>query len=141
MKNLGPLATDSACELNVLGHDGNTLGVDGAQVGVFKKTNEVGLAGLLQCHNGRGLESEISLEILCNLSDEALEGQLADKELGALLVTSDLSEGNGSRPVSVGFLHAPCGRCTLSGSLGGELLTWSFASSAFTGSLLRSGHF
>ena len=51
---LGTLTTDAAGKLDVLGHDGDTLGVDGAQVGVLKQTNQVSLAGLLQksiCHN------------------------------------------------------------------------------------------
>ena len=39
--NLSTLSTDTAGELDVLGHDGDTLGVDGAQVGVFEKTIEI----------------------------------------------------------------------------------------------------
>ena len=34
--HLCTLSADSAGQLNVLGHDGDALGVDGAQVGVFK---------------------------------------------------------------------------------------------------------
>jgi hypothetical protein len=34
--------------LNVLGHDGHTLGVDGAQVGVLEEADQVSLAGLLK---------------------------------------------------------------------------------------------
>ena len=34
-----PLATDPPCELNVLRHDGNTLGMDGTQVRVFEDAN------------------------------------------------------------------------------------------------------
>jgi len=49
---LGPLATDAAGELDVLGHDGNTLGVDGAEVGVLEDRGEVGFRGLLQGHDG-----------------------------------------------------------------------------------------
>ena len=41
MRRLGALATDAAGELDVLGHDGDTLGVDGAKAGVFEETNEV----------------------------------------------------------------------------------------------------
>ncbi len=48
--SLGPLATDATSQLNVLGHDGNTLGVDGAQVCVLKQADQVGLAGLLHTH-------------------------------------------------------------------------------------------
>jgi hypothetical protein len=36
---LCPLPSDPACQLDVLGHDGDSLGVDGAQVGVLKQTH------------------------------------------------------------------------------------------------------
>ncbi|CAH3179214.1 unnamed protein product, partial [Porites lobata] len=48
--------------LNVLGHDRDTLGVDGAQVGVFKQTNKVSLASLLKSHHSRALEAQIDAE-------------------------------------------------------------------------------
>jgi len=138
---LSTLTTDTSGQLDVLGHDGDPLGVDGAQVGVLEKTDEVSLASLLEGHDGRGLESQVSLEVLGDLSDQALEGQLADQELSGLLVTSDLSESDGSRPVSVGLLDSTGGGSTLSGSLGGELLPWGLASSGFTGGLLGTSHF
>ena len=40
-EHLGALATDAAGELDVLGHDGDALGVDGAQVGVLEEANEL----------------------------------------------------------------------------------------------------
>ena len=46
--NLSSLSTDAAGQLDVLGHDGDTLGVDGAQVGVLEQTDQVGLASLLK---------------------------------------------------------------------------------------------
>ena len=48
---LSTLSTDATSELDVLGHDGHTLGVDGAQGGVLKETNQVSLTGLLQSHH------------------------------------------------------------------------------------------
>ena len=42
------LATDPPGQLDVLGHDGDALGVDGAQVGVLEQTDQVGLASLLK---------------------------------------------------------------------------------------------
>ena len=48
LRSLGPLSPNSPSELDVLWHDGHTLGVDGAQVGVLKQTNQVSLAGLLK---------------------------------------------------------------------------------------------
>ena len=47
MVSLGPLASDPPGQLDVLGHDGDTLGVDGAQVGVLEQPDQVGLTGLL----------------------------------------------------------------------------------------------
>ena len=78
---LSSLSTDPPGQLDVLGHDGDTLGVDGAQVGVLEQTDEVSLAGLLESHDSRGLESQVSLEVLGDLPDQTLEGQLADEQL------------------------------------------------------------
>ena len=49
---LGTLTTDATGELDVLGHDGDALGVDGAQVGVFEESDQVGLGGFLKGHDG-----------------------------------------------------------------------------------------
>ena len=112
----------------------------------------------MQGENGRALEAEVGLEVLGNLTDEALrggrekgegnrvrdkltkhmarhpplppvlpflsfaylEGQLADEELGALLVLADLTEGDRPGAVTVGLLH-PAGRGRgLAGGLGRE---------------------
>ena len=45
---LSTLTTDTAGKLDVLWHDGDTLGVDGAQVGVLEEADQVGLGGLLK---------------------------------------------------------------------------------------------
>ena len=140
-RRLGALATDAAGKLDVLGHDGHTLGVDGAKVGVFEKANEVSLGGFLEGKDSRALEAKVSLEILGDFTDEALEGKLADKKLGGLLVSADFTKSDGTRAVSVGFLHAASGRGGFTGSLGGELLTGGFASGGFTCGLLGTGHF
>ena len=139
--NLRSLATDSAGKLDVLGHDGDTLGVDGAQVGVLEQTNKVSLGGLLQGQDGRSLESEIGLEVLGDLTDKALEGQLADEELSGLLVSADLTKSHGTGSVSVGLLHTSGGGGGLAGSLGGELLAGGFASGRLAGGLFSTGHF
>jgi hypothetical protein len=65
--NLGAFASDSPGELDVLWHNGDTLGVDGAQVGVFKQTDQVSFAGFLKSSNGCALKPEISFEVLSNL--------------------------------------------------------------------------
>ena len=77
---LGALAADAAGELDVLRHDGDALGVDGAEVGVLEETNEVGLSSLLQREDGTALEAEVGLEVLGNLADQALEWEPAGGE-------------------------------------------------------------
>ena len=52
---LRTLPAKTTGELDVLGLDGHTLGVDGGQVGVFEETDEVGFRGLLKSTDGRGL--------------------------------------------------------------------------------------
>ena len=114
---LRTFSTDSASQLNILRHDGNTLGVNGTQVSVFEETNKVGLGGLLKCKNSSTLESKIRLEILCNLTHKALERSLADQEIGRLLVLADLTQSNGSRSVTVRLLDSSGGGSGLAGSL------------------------
>ena len=139
--HLSTFATDTAGELDVLGHDGHTLGVDGAQVGVLEQTNQVSLAGLLQSHDSRALEAEICLEVLGDFTDQALEGQLADQQLSALLVPTDLTESDGSGPVTMGLLDASGGRGALASGLGGQLFAWSLSSGRFASGLLGTSHF
>jgi hypothetical protein len=47
--------------------------VDGTEVGVLKERDEVRLDGLLESTDGGGLESEIRLEVLGNLTDLLIE--------------------------------------------------------------------
>lgn len=70
--------------------------MNGAQVGIFEEGDEVGLNGLLESTDGRRLESEVGLEVLSDLTDETLERKLSDEELSGLLVTTDLTESDGS---------------------------------------------
>ena len=139
--DLSTLSTDTASQLDVFWHDGDTFGVDGAQVGVLEETDQVCLAGLLKGHDGRALEAEISLEVLSDFTYKTLEWQLADEKLGGLLVTTDLTESDGSWPVSVGLLDTSGGWGTLASCLGGELLARSLSSGRFTSGLFCSCHF
>jgi histone H3 len=113
---------------------GNTLSVDGSQVSILEERDEVGLRGFLQSKDGRGLEAEISLrggvllvciqenmsqpylKVLGNFTNKTLEGQLPDQELGGLLILSDLTESDGTRPEPVRLLDTTssrglCDRC------------------------------
>lgn len=137
---LSTLTTDAAGKLDVLGHDGDTLGVNSAQVGVFKETYEVSLGCLLKGHDSRGLEAKISLEILSDFTDQTLEGELADEKLGTLLVTTNLTKSDGTGPVPVGLLDTTGGWGRLTSSLGGKLLARSLSSGRLTSGLLSTSH-
>src|SRR6184192_4168117 len=99
--HLSTFSTDSSCQLNVLWHDGDSLGVDGAQVRVFKERDEVGFSGFLEGSNGRALESQIGLVVLSNFSHQSLEREFANQKFSGLLVSSDFSQGDCSRSESV----------------------------------------
>ena len=60
--------------------------MDGAEVGVFEEADHVGFSGFLEGEDGRALESEVVLEFGSDFTDESLEGELADEQLGGLLV-------------------------------------------------------
>lgn len=119
------------------GLDGDTLSVDGAQVGVLEERDEVRLNRLLERTDGRRLESEVRLEVLGDLTHKTLEGQLADEELGRLLVATDLTESDGTGLVAVGLLHTTGGRGGLAGSLGGKLLAGGLATSGLASATYR----
>ena len=70
--------------------------MDGAQVCVFKEGDEVCLNGLLEGTDCRRLEAEVGFEILSDFTDETLEGEFADQELGGFLVTTDFTKGDGT---------------------------------------------
>jgi hypothetical protein len=53
---------DAAGKLDVFGHDDDTLGMDGTQVGILKETNQVSHRSLLEGYDSRGLEVQISLD-------------------------------------------------------------------------------
>jgi histone H3 len=120
----GALTTDSAGELDVLWHDGDSLGVDGAEVGVFEETDQVGLGGFLEGEDSGALESEVVLVLSGNFTNESLEWELADEELGTLLESSDFTEGNGTWSESMGFLDTTGGGGLLGSSLVGDVLSW-----------------
>ena len=81
IRSLSPLTTDPSGQLDIFGHDGDPLGMDGAEVGVLKEPHQVSLTSFLKSHHSRALEPQVSLEVLSNLTDKALERQLADEQL------------------------------------------------------------
>ena len=93
---LRTLTPQAASELDILALDGDTLGVDGAQVGILEEGDEVSLDGLLEGADGGRLEAQVGFEVLCDFTDQALEGELADQQLGGFLVATDFTESDGS---------------------------------------------
>ena len=136
----GSLTSDSAGKLHVFGHDGDTLGMDGAEVGVLEESDHVGFGCFLEGKHGRGLESEVSLEFGGDLTDESLEGELADEELSALLESSDFTESDGARSESVGFLDATSSGSLLLCLLVGEVLAGLLATGVLASGLLCACH-
>lgn len=59
--------------------DGDTLGVDGAQVGVLEEGDEVRLDRLLQGTDGGRLEAEVGLEVLGDLTDLLEEAMMVSR--------------------------------------------------------------
>ena len=91
LSSSGPLSADPASELDVLGHYGDPLGVNGAEVGVLEETDKVSFTSFLKCHDSRALEPQVGLEVLSDLADQTLEGELANEQLCGLLIPEDLT--------------------------------------------------
>jgi len=155
-----PLAPNSTRKLEILGRDGDALGVNGRQVGVLEQSHEIGLARALQRHDGVRLELQVGLEVLRHLAHQTLERELAAEELGPLLVAADLAQGDGAgsvrkemgewccgccrwvsnKPVAMGLLHAASGGDGFACRLGGQGFAWRLAACGFACSLLRACH-
>ena len=140
-RNLSSFSSDSSSQLDVFWHNGDPLGVDGAQVGVLKQTDQVGFGSFLKSHDGGALEPQVGFEILSNFSDQSLEWKLSDEKFSGFLVSSDLSESDGSWSEPVWLFDTSGGWGGFPGSFGGELLSWGLASGGFSSGLLGSSHF
>jgi hypothetical protein len=139
-KSSSALSPDAASQLDILGHDSHTLGMNGTQISILEQSNQVSLGGLLKSKHRRALEAQIGLEVLRNLPHQPLERKLADEQLGGLLVLANLTKRHGSRPVAVGLLHSARGRGGLASRLSGQLLARCLASRRLASGLLRTRH-
>ena len=138
--NLSTLTPDPPSELDILWHYGDPLGVDGAKVGVLEESHQIRLRRLLESRHGRTLKTQVGLEVLGDLTDQALEREFSDQEFRTLLVLSDLTESHGPGAEPVRLLHSAGGRSGLSGCLCGQLLPRSLASGGLASSLLGTSH-
>jgi hypothetical protein len=137
---LRALSTEATSELDILGLDSDTLGVNGSQVGIFEESDEVSLRSFLKGTNSRRLETKISLEVLSDFTDKTLERKLADQKLSGLLVTTDFTKSDSTGSVSVRLLDSSSGRSRLAGGLGSELLTGGLTTSGLASGLLGTSH-
>lgn len=108
--NLRAFTTDAASELNILGHDSDTFAMDGAQIGVFKQGDEVSFGSFLKGKDGSALKTQIALEILGNLTNQALEGEFANQKFSRFLVFTDFTKSDSPRAVTVRLLDTTSGR-------------------------------
>ena len=69
---------------------------------------------------------ETNLEVLSDFTNETLEGELADEELGRLLVPTNFTESDGTRTETMRLLD------TTSGSGGGSLTSLRLGSELLT---------
>lgn len=103
--------------MDILGHDRHTLGVNCAQVGILEQSNKVGLGSFLEGQDSGGLETEIRLEVLGDLTNKTLERSLANEEISRLLVLADFTKSDGTWSVTVGLLDTSGSGSGLAGSL------------------------
>lgn len=118
-----------------------------AEIGVLEEADEEGLGRLLEGEDGVALEPDKvhvifrSADVLRDLADEALEGELADEELGGLLVLANLAESDGTGPVAVGLrLRATGDGVGFPSRLRGEQMSRGLAPRGLTGGLFGTSH-
>ena len=55
--HLSTFSTDTSCQLDVFGHYGDSLGMDGTEISILEETNQISLARLLKRHDSCALEA------------------------------------------------------------------------------------
>jgi len=76
-----PVSADAFGELEIFGHDGDSLGMDGAEVGVLEQGHEIGLGRFLEGQNRLTLEPDFLFELGGDLPHQSLEGELSDEQI------------------------------------------------------------
>jgi hypothetical protein len=54
--------------------------MNSTQIGILKQRNEISFNSLLQSANSTRLESQIGFKVLCDFTNETLEGEFADEK-------------------------------------------------------------
>ena len=108
-EDLGKLSAKEAGQLDVIWHDCDPLSVNDTEVGALKQANQVGFASFLEGHDSGRLETEVGLDVLGDLTNKTLEGELADEVLSGLLIVPNFIESNSARAKMVGLLDSSSG--------------------------------
>ena len=112
--------------------------MNSTQIGIFKQTHQISFSGFLKSTHCGTLEPQVRLEVLSDFSNKTLEGQFANKQVGRLLVSSNLAQCYCSWAKAMWLLHSSSRRGALACSLGGQLLPWCFATGGLASCLLCS---
>ena len=122
MVRLNALSNASG-EFHIRLHDGDALSVLSAHLRVNKEVDQIVLSGLLHGLDGETLETDIVLVVVRNqLTHKLGEGQLADQELGGLLVLLDFAGGNCTLLGAASLFHTTGCTRGLAGSFTGDRL-------------------
>merc|ERR1719433_1156763 len=114
--------------------------MDGAQVGIFKKSNQISLGCFLESHDSARLKPQISLEILSNFTNKSLKRQLANQKFSRLLITTNFTKSHSTGTITMWFLDSTSSRSRFPGSFGSQLFARSLSTGGFTGGLLGTSH-
>ena len=95
------LPSDMSGQLDILRHDCDAFGMNGAQVSVFKKTDEMCLCRLLQCQDCPTGKVEPAFKVLGNFPYQSLKGKPPYQKFSRLLKPTNLTKGHSTRPIPV----------------------------------------
>ncbi|CAL6031176.1 Conserved_hypothetical protein [Hexamita inflata] len=134
--------TNSGGELHVWHHDGDTLGVFSAKLGINEQVDEIVFSGFLESLDGKTLETDVVLVVVLNkFTDELGEWELTDQKIGGLLILLDFSSGDCTLLGTSDLLDTLAGTSGLTDGLTGDSLTWSLGGGGgFTCGMFGSSH-
>ena len=75
--SLFSLSSDFSSKLHISGHDSNSFGMDGTEIGIFEKLNEISFRSFLKCMEGGALESKFLVKGMGDFSYKSLERKLS----------------------------------------------------------------
>lgn len=93
-KHLFPCSSsNTTCQLQILGHDGNSLSVNRTQIGIFKESHQMRFRSLLKGQNGSCLPAKgNATHGHLNFSHQPSKGKFANEQIGGALKFANLAE-------------------------------------------------